>query len=286
MVNTYMYPVTITNDKQVRCRELTNYEYKNILKFSLNQDNENLCKYFEFLVQDICKSQCTLNYIDKILILLSCRIVSIGENITIAGKENIQNTISLSKVSRTIIENYVPETKEIEDKENNIKVEISYPYLISNKDLLYDKIYSISIAGDRVIMNSTSPEMRDKILNFIPVELAKKIMKAIKSDSNYKQIKLFSWTYEQGNEIDFYFSFNSKQNFDFLKACFSEDLKNMYYYEYLCCSKLNIPLSDFLFHMSPVESILQIKTLAQEIKEQNDAQKKANAPAKPMMQPG
>mgnify|MGYP003648098366 CR=1 FL=1 len=230
-----MYPVTITNDKQVRCRELTNFEYKNILKFSLNQDNENLCSYFEFLVQDICETQCALNYIDKILILLSCRIVSIGENITIAGK---------------------------------------------------DKIYSISIAGDRVIMNSTSPEMRDKILNYIPVELAKKIMKAIKSDSNYKQIKLFSWIYEAGDEIDFYFSFNSKQNFDFLKACFSEDLKNMYYYEYLCCSKLNIPLSDFLHHMSPVEAILQIKTLAQEIKEQNDAQKKANAPAKPVMQPG
>lgn len=281
-----MYPVTITNDKQVRCRELTNFEYKNILKFSLNQDNENLCRYFEFLVQDICETQCALNYIDKILILLSCRIVSIGENIIIAGKENIQNTISLSKVSRTIIENYVPETKEIEDKENNIKVEISYPYLISNRDLLYDKIYSISIAGDRIIMNNASPEMRDKILNYIPVELAKKIMKAIKRDSNYKQIKLFSWIYEAGDEIDFYFSFNSKQNFDFLKACFSEDLKNMYYYEYLCCSKLNIPLSDFLHHMSPVESILQIKTLAQEIKEQNDAQKKANAPAKPVMQPG
>lgn len=281
-----MYPVTITNDKQVRCRELTNFEYKNILKFSLNQDNENLCSYFEFLVQDICETQCALNYIDKILILLSCRIVSIGENIIIAGKENIQNTISLSKVSRTIIENYVPETKEIEDKENNIKVEISYPYLISNRDLLYDKIYSISIAGDRIIMNNASPEMRDKILNYIPVELAKKIMKAIKSDSNYKQIKLFSWIYEAGDEIDFYFSFNSKQNFDFLKACFSEDLKNMYYYEYLCCSKLNIPLSDFLHHMSPVEAILQIKTLAQEIKEQNDAQKKANAPAKPVMQPG
>ena len=286
MVNTYMYPVIITSDRQVTCREITNYEYKNILKFIKNEDDENLCNYFEFLVYDICKTQCSLNYIDKILILLSSRIISIGENIIITGKTDIQNTISLSNVSKTIIENYVPEIKEIEDKENNIKVEISYPYLISNRDLLYDKIYSISIAGNKVIMNDTEPEMRDKILNYIPAKLTKKIMRNIKSDSNYKQIKLFSWVYEEGNKIDFYFSFNSKQNFDFLKACFSEDLKNMYYYEYLCCSKLHIPLSDFLYNMSPVESILQIKTLAKEIKEQNDAQKKANESKPITPQPG
>jgi hypothetical protein len=38
--------------------------------------------------------------------------------------------------------------------------------------------------------------------------------------------------------------------------------------------------------MSPVESILQIKTLAKEIKEQNDAQKKANETKPITPQPG
>ena len=271
----YTFPVLITNSREVLCKELKNIHYKNIQKLIQNNDNENLCKYFETIVKDLCITKEPLNYIDKFIILLALRMVSVNGVLEISTKSEIKNTIQIGTISKTILENFFPNTTTIKSDENNIKIDIGYPYLISNKNLLFDKIHTIEIDGKRVALNLISQEERDQILSLIPASISKTILKEIKKTKDYKQIKLFTYFYDEGKKADYYFSFDSTKNFDLLKMIFSDSLQNCYYYEYICVSKLHISLYDYLHYMTPVESILQIKTLSREIKEQNDAQKKA-----------
>ncbi len=67
----YTFPVIITNSREVLCKELKNVHYKNIQKLIQNNDNENLCKYFEAIIKDLCITKEPLNYIDKFIILLA-----------------------------------------------------------------------------------------------------------------------------------------------------------------------------------------------------------------------
>ena len=272
----YTFPVIITNSREVLCKELKNIHYKNIQKLIQNNDDENLCKYFEAVVEELCATKEPLNYIDKFIILLAIRMVSVNSVLEIATKSEIKNTVQIATISSTTEENFFPNIKTIKCNENNIKIDIGYPYLISNKNLLFDKIHSIEIDGKRAALNVISPEERDEILSLLPVSTSKAILKEIKNTKDYQQIKLFTYFYEEGKKADYYFSFNSTKNFDLLKMIFSDNLQNCYYYEYLCVSKLHISLYDYLHYMTPVESILQIKTLSKEIKEQNESQKAAN----------
>jgi hypothetical protein len=50
----YTFPVIITNSREVLCKELKNVHYKNIQKLIQNNDNENLCIYFEAVVEELC----------------------------------------------------------------------------------------------------------------------------------------------------------------------------------------------------------------------------------------
>ena len=52
----YTFPVEITNSREVLCKELKNIHYKNIQKLIQNNDNENLCIYFEAIVEELCIS--------------------------------------------------------------------------------------------------------------------------------------------------------------------------------------------------------------------------------------
>ena len=67
----YTFPVIITNSREVLCKELKNVHYKNIQKLIQNNDNENLCIYFEAIVEELCITKESLNYIDKFIILLA-----------------------------------------------------------------------------------------------------------------------------------------------------------------------------------------------------------------------
>ena len=66
-INDYKFPIMITNSREVYCKELKNIHYKNILKYIQNNDDDNLCKYFELLINDLCETDESLNYIDKFL---------------------------------------------------------------------------------------------------------------------------------------------------------------------------------------------------------------------------
>jgi len=271
----YTFPVIITNSREVLCKELKNVHYKNIQKLIQNNDNENLCIYFEAVVEELCVTKEPLNYIDKFIILLALRMISVSGVLEISTKSEIKNTLEIGTIAKTILENFFPNTKTIRCDDYNIKVDVGYPYTISNKNILFDKIHTIEIDGTKVALNLISQEERDQILSLMPASISKDILKEITNTKDYKQIKLFTYFYEEGKTADYYFSFDSTKNFDLLKMIFSDNLQNCYYYEYVCVSKLHISLYDYLYYMTPVESILQIKTLSKEIKEQNDAQKAA-----------
>ena len=101
----------ITNSREVYCKELKNIHYKNILKYIQNSDDDNLCKYFELLINDLCETDEILNYIDKFLILIAIRMVCINNILQIETPSKIKNTLNIGDMSKTIIENFSPNTR-------------------------------------------------------------------------------------------------------------------------------------------------------------------------------
>ncbi len=273
-INDYKFPIMITNSREVYCKELKNIHYKNILKYIQNNDDDNLCKYFELLINDLCETDESLNYIDKFLILIAIRMVCINNILEIETPSKIKNTLNIGDMSKTIIENFSPNTRTI-NCQKDIKVEIGYPNIISNRDIIFNKIHSIEVSNEKVMFGNLSEKEKDEILSVLPASLSKDTFKEIKKSEIYKEIKLFSYYYEEGEKTDFYFSFDSTKNFQLLKSLYTENLNNIYYYEYIYITKLHMSLSDFLFNMTPVETVLQVTTLSKEIQEQNKSKSAA-----------
>ena len=135
----YTFPVIITNSREVLCKELKNVHYKNIQKLIQNNDNENLCKYFEAIIKDLCITKEPLNYIDKFIILLALRMVSVNGVLEISTKSEIKNTIQIGTISKTILENFFPNTTTIKSDENNINIS---PHLfLEYKLVMHQKQY-------------------------------------------------------------------------------------------------------------------------------------------------
>ena len=110
----FSFPVNITNNKEVFCKELTNGHYKNILKYLQNNDDVNLAKYFEQIISELVKEK-NLNYIDKLIILLYARSVSINANLEISSN-NTKNTVQVKFLADKILEGYHPFERTIYQK--------------------------------------------------------------------------------------------------------------------------------------------------------------------------
>ena len=282
-ITNYCFPILITNNRTVYCKELKNVHYKNIVKYIENKDDHGLGIYFESLVNELCIDKTNLNYIDKYLILISIRMVCINSLLIIETPSKIKSSIRLEDIIKKIIQNFSPNTRTI-TCDKNIKVEIGYPNIISNKDNIFDKIHTININNDKVNFKNITEQEKDQILSLLPASIAQDIYDEVKKEEIYQEIKLFSYFVEEGEEQEYFFSYDSNTNFALLKSLYNDSLKNLYYYEYICAYKLHISINDFLYNMSPVESVLQIKTLSNELQAQQKASKAANKKSDP--QPG
>ena len=270
----YSFPVFITNNRKIYCKELKNIHYKNIIKFIENNDDIGLCNFFEKIVEELSNGE-NLNYIDKFLILLSLRMVCVNKMLVLESSSQIKSSISLEDIIKKIIENFTPNLRTLQCMKD-IEIIIGYPNTIKSKDNIFDKIHSININGSNVTFANISNKEKDEILSLLPASVAQEIYKELIKDESFKEIKLFSFYLQEGIEQEYFFSYDSKRNFELLKSLYSDSLKNLYYYEYICSYKLHIPLNDYLYNMTPVETILQIKTLTNELESQNKAAKASN----------
>jgi len=276
----FYYTVEITKGRKVYCKEFTNHHLITIQKYIETSDNELLCEYLDNLVYDLVKEVNNLNYLDKFLILLNIRKNCLGGTLDLVSKDKTKNSISISYIEKLILDNY--EDKTYTEELNNVKITCSYPIKISFYNSFYDYISKIQIENEKIFLGNLPYNESEQYLENIPLQLLKKL-----KNKNYllnqKTINLF----EIRNKKDttkFKFSYKSEEIFSILKLSFSDNLKNLLYYQYICSSKLHIPPSDYL-KMTPGETKIIIKHLTDEIKKQNERESKSSTPPPGLGQP-
>ena len=252
-----------------------------ILKYLQNNDDVNLAKYFEQIISELVKEK-NLNYIDKLIILLYARSVSINANLEISSN-NTKNTVQVKFLADKILEGYHPFERTIYQEENDIEVTIGYPLTITESDDILSKIHRIKIGEVQTDIESLTDLEKDNLFSLLPSSLSKFIVNELEKEPT-PYTKLFS--YQSGTERkELLYTFDAKENFELLKLCFSDNLNNFYYYEYISLTKLRMSLSDFLDRCTPNEVQLHIKNIIKE-NEHNKPKSKTDMPRPGLGVPG
>ena len=269
----FTFNIKLTDNKSVECRELPNRIYVPFVKAIMNNDNviisNFLGKIIEYTV--INKNQIKeLNCIDKFLILLDLRSISISNSITINTGQLFNNTsVEIDKLCAHILESLPIITEQV-FIDDLIKIKINIP-----KDISYEftnianTIQSIQIDKDIIQMNQVTSKVRESILNFIPATLFNQIINFI--DITTKSIEHINIITANPKLNISKVEFNIFNNtlFEFIKAIYNENLLNVYKMQYILMSKLNYD-NDTYLNLTPNESQLHLNFYNEELKQQQD----------------
>jgi hypothetical protein len=272
----FYYPIDITKGRKVYCKELTNHSLINIQKYIETSDNELLCQYLDDLVIDLLKEPADLNFLDKFLILINIRKNCLGGTLDLVSKDKTKNAVSLSYIEKLIIDNY--QEKKFVEEYKGIKITCSFPIKISFFNSFYDFINKIQIENEEIKLGMLSNNEIEEYLENIPYTLLKKIKNKLYK-LNQSTINLFEIR-SQKDSTSFSFNYKQEELFSLIKFGFTDSLKNLLYYQYICSSKLHIPPSDYL-KMTPGETKIIIKHLTDEIKKQNEKQTQSSSTPPP-----
>lgn len=272
----FYYPIDITKGRKVYCKELTNSSLINIQKYIETSDNELLCQYLDDLVIDLLKEPTDLNFLDKFLILINIRKNCLGGTLDLVSKDKTKNAVSLSYIEKLIIDNY--KEKKFVEEYKGIKITCSFPIKISFFNSFYDFINKIQIENEEIKLGMLSNNEIEEYLENIPYTLLKKIKNKLYK-LNQSTINLFEIR-SQKDSTSFSFNYKQEELFSLIKFGFTDSLKNLLYYQYICSSKLHIPPSDYL-KMTPGETKIIIKHLTDEIKKQNEKQSQSSSTPPP-----
>ena len=269
----FTFNIKLTDNKSIECRELPNRLYVPFVKSIMNNDNVIISNFLDKIIEYtvINKNQIKeLNCIDKFLILLDLRSISISNSITINTGQLFNNTsVEIDKLCAHILESLPIITEQV-FIDDLIKIRINIP-----KDISYEftnianTIQSIEIDKDLIQMNQVTSKVRESILNFIPAKLFNQIINFIDiTTKSLDHIDIIAANTKQNiSKVEFNIFNNTL--FEFIKAIYNENLLNVYKMQYILMSKLNYD-NDTYLNMTPNESQLHLNFYNEELKQQQD----------------
>ena len=263
--------------KLVKIKELKNIDYKNILKYIISNDSENLSIFFDNLINEYSNVDFPLTNIDKFIILLTLRSVCIGNVIEFQGIKD-GNKTPIIKIN---LDNIIQKFNSIhfnntEFHSDSIKIVVNYPKTLIPKNI--QQIYS-SIIDEIYIENQpinywkmTELE-REDVINVLDGEFLIKFNNYV--NRQLKELEGFiilSNIYKVDNLMDIPLNPFSTLLMELLKSLYNGSLENYYEVGYILCKHAKISL-DYYDNMIPVESQIYLANLKKEKDEQEKDQK-------------
>jgi len=286
-MNTFCFNLTLPiSKKNVRIRELKNIDFKNILKFIQNNDNQNLSVYLDYLLSIYTDLDFVPTNIDKFCIFLMLRSVSIGNVIelhtTKDGKKAPIIKILINSIIDNLEKNLSGNYEQILEK-NDIKVIIDLPkslYINKIENIFQDIIKEIYISEDAIGYWELDKVEREEIINNLDSYFSKEIYKHIgKIGNDLKHILLFEnkWNVDELNDI----VLNPFCDIllEFLKNLYNRNLLNYFEIGYVLCKHARISL-EYFDNMIPIETEIYISQMKKEAKEAEDREKHSREPGR------
>lgn len=281
--------------KTISFREISTNEQIALIKanlaFPVNQNNQ--FEYTESILdiisnciknKDILKN---LNIIDYVLFITKLRIISIGSTIDLVTQSNnkefkkTKTTLDLNVFLKNL---YMSSISILEDniiKDNDIEIEISWPYLDSIKVfqdlLLNDKTqYEIFLYSYQEFIKTIKyKETLIQFKNFNSIEKIKIIEKLSVSILKKVQEKILEYIkmltsrdmWEVSTFKEYTFNLYNLSFVEFIKLFFSNDLRELY--KEICFFASNNLSSDYVLNISPVERRIHYSLIIEQLNERN-----------------
>jgi hypothetical protein len=273
---------------EVRYDAITNEHYWQILKFNVNKDDEGLNDYFEWLLKTLITNKNvieSLTNVEKFLILLDIRSVSLGDKIQMNGNNNSSLEIFLSSIK----DNIIKKIKNIEltkiSKMENQKITFCIPksLVIDNIDKIYKEIIDKIEIEDHLLkfFNLTEFDKNDIIGN-LPAKFSTEMLNFVTYIQEiFNKINIITGNDKFGMQNIPLNVFDSTL-FTFLKTIFGEDLISFYETEFNLIYKMKFSHEHYL-KMTPNECKLYVNFFNEEMKRQEEAQSKQSSPAIPSL---
>lgn len=227
------------------CSEIKNIDFLNINKLINLDDDEQLLKYFDDIIN--CNS---LNSFDKLFCIINIRAFSIGEEIKLLDKNtNINITIELKNILEKLLNNNIRPLQDFIF--NNLHIVFKLPSKLRYNnfiELLLDIVDDIQV-GDVFNYREITNKEKLKILSRLKKEYILDIKKHIgKSKEKFSIANLDSYT-------DTTFNFYDNSVFEYVKFLFRVNISSLYNKYYICSQKLNIQWRDYN-NLTPSETDL------------------------------
>lgn len=257
MISNY-YNFTV-NNKDVKLREVSFFEYKNICKKIISDDIKDLNSVFNEIIEVTTKSV-SLNCLEKFQCLMLLRNLIYGNNFTFIYEEKKVHT-DLSLLVNSVKFN-IPD---VIVQTDSIVFTFNTPNNFYNDTidgLIIDCLKHIKIGEKEINCSQFTNDQKKQLLNELPIPIFETYNKI------QNQLKDLNVVFYQDVTINIY----DGSLLFFLKRVFQDDMMNIYNFEYTCIRNLKLGALDMEKYTYP-----ELKIFLQSLtKEMKDSQKSPN----------
>jgi len=268
-VNNFTYHCKINDGTKVLLREFKFQEYKNLTKFLITNNTDDIEDAFNNVIELVCLQPNTFNFLEKIKILLTVRVLNIQSNVDLLltcpeTKKTFNVTLDLLPILNLLNTINVP-NKCIQHENFTLHLNLPKKLFYSTEDFI-----------NKITINNEDFAPTHELLSALPAKIDNEIRHFIANIDNSITSKLLSVpSPHTGKYIEIPLSLMQNTLYDFIKLVFKRDLMSFYELEYVLNSKLNLDI-DLIKNSTLAELNIYMNLFRKENEERRAAEKKAN----------
>ena len=281
-INTFKFKIFLpSKQKYYKFREFSNFEYLNIVKAIVNDDNEQLYGMLQGIIKATASGDHDINTlikVDKFCILLNLYILCVSDTLELrSGKQDAglgKVKVSLYDILDKVTNFEFEYTKNIEVS-NKLSVILTTPadlYTEDPEDVIVNSIKSIKIMGKGHSFIDLTNKQKHLALDSISSDTTTQIINSMKQINDQYQLNVLKY----GESDDKVITLNIYNNsmYELLKIVYNTNLQMEYYYRYFASKHMKFD-NDYIERITPAELQTYVKFFQKEQDEIEEQRKKA-----------
>lgn len=270
-----------------------NQTHLSLAKYIQNDDNQKVTEVFEHLIVGLCEDQVdynTLTCVDKFIILLNIRIMSVSDQFRFETKVGTETESVKKEVAIDLYDILDESTNHPLNTDYELNSPEGYQLILTNptqfhvervEDLILHVLKRLTISGKMYDLTNLSVNQKEQILDELPGDSLTNIVKYIKNIDTKYRITVFRSEYRLSDDLaNLQLRVYDNSFYEFIKMLYNCNLEEQYYIRYAMTKHMNFNL-DQIERMTPIDTRTYIKLYQKELDDQRKASEK-NQPTENM----
>jgi len=285
----FVYGVKLPGlDKKIWAKELTSKLYRDLVKSLYNTDSTAFLQHLNFIIEHVSPGilQEDLNVIDKVILLLNMRAISINPDLKLKAtcpitKKEFEKNIKIEEVLSKF-ENFKyngnVECDGIKISHSIIKAKDEFNFIDIDQEKLFSyrlasSIDSICVDNKDILFKDLSFEERVQVVETLPLNVTTKVQESLSSiEEELSKTKLLSIhsPFAKVYVVDIPVSTNVVVLLEFCKSVFNDDLGNLYRLNFNLVNKAGFT-PEYADSIPPSEQLLYWMYFVQQAQKEQQA---------------